>query len=176
MANTPLTQAQIRVLMNEGTFRGLRMLLDRSQITEEQVRGVLDRSYATLLRQVKEAKAEVQRIQTALARLENMINVAKRSKAPFRNDPASAQIGAALMPFDGWVVSLMETNLTITGMLNPSVTRAKIKEFGSAMNALMDERAAKNHPAYKDEDAFDGYVNNWRKERSGAPSGNGIAK
>jgi hypothetical protein len=162
MANSGLTPAQVGVLMNEGTFKGLRKLLESGQITDAQARKVLDRSYTTLLGEVKEARAEMQRIQNALARLENLLNVGKRSTKPFLSDPASAQIGEALMAFDGWVVSLMETNLTITGMLNPAVTRSKIKEFGTAMNALMDQRAAKSHPAYKDPDAFDGYVNNWR--------------
>jgi len=37
----------------------------------------------------------------------------------------------------------METNLTFTGMLNPAVTRTKIKDFGTAMNALRDKRGAK---------------------------------
>ncbi len=175
MADQPLTPAQVGVLMNEGTFRGLRRLLDSNQITEERARVILDRSYATLLKQLKEAKNELQHVHIALARMENLINIAKQSRKPFREDPASTQIGVALLPFDGWVVSLMETNLTLTGMLNPAVTRAKIKEFGTAMNALMDKRAAKNHPALKDPDIFEEYVNGWRKAKSGN-SGQGVSK
>lgn len=161
MAN-PLTPAQVRVLMNEGTFRGLKQLLQSNQITEAQAGGVLARSYETLLGQVKEAKSEMQRVQTALQRLENLLTIGKRSQKPFSKDTTYADIGVALMAFDGWVVSLMETNLTITGMLNPAITRTKIKDFSTAMNALMDKRAAKNHPALKDDELFDGYVNNWR--------------
>ncbi len=167
MANPLLTPAQVGVLMNEGTFRGLRKLLDSGQITEAQASHVLGRSYETMLKQVKEARSEMQHVQIALARLENFLTLGQQSRKPVRSDTVAAQssqIGVALMAFDGWVVSLMETNLTITGMLNPAVTRAKIKEFGTAMNALMDKRMAKNHPAYKDRDAFEGYVNGWRKK------------
>lgn len=162
MANpTPLSPAQKSVLMNEGTFRGLKKLINSNQITEAQAGGVLARSYETLLGQVKEAKSELQRIQTALLRLESLFQMGKRSRTPLTSDQTHVQVGVTLMAFDGWVMSLMETNLTITGMLNPVVTRTKIKEFGIAMNALMDKRAARNHPAFEDPDLFDGYVNNW---------------
>jgi hypothetical protein len=161
MANQPLSPAQVSVLMTEGTFRGLHKLIKADQITDAQVTGVLSRSYETLLGQVKEAKSELRRIQTALHQLENLFRIGKHSRKPLTSDPTHVQVGATLMAFDGWVMSLMETNLTITGMLNPAVTRTKIKEFGTAMNALMDKRAAKNHPASKDPDLFDGYVNNW---------------
>jgi len=161
MANPPLSPAQVRILMTEGTFRGLHKMLKANQITESQVSGILTRSYETLLGQVKEAKSELRRIQTALLQLENLFRVGKQSRKPLTSDPTHVQVGATLMAFDGWVMSLMETNLTITGMLNPAVTRSKIKEFGTAMNALMDKRSAKNHPASKDPDLFDKYVNNW---------------
>ena len=162
MAIPPLSPDQKRVLMNEGTFRGLKMLLQKSEITEAQAAGILTRSYETLLGQVKEAKREMQRVQIALTRLENLLTIGKRSQRPLHKDTTHVDVGVALMAFDGWVVSLMETNLTITGMLHPAVTRAKIKDFGSAMNALMDKRAANNHPALKDDALFDGYVNGWR--------------
>lgn len=161
MADQPLTPAQVRVLMDEGTFRGLRKLVQGNQITEAQARRVLTRSYETLLGQVKEAKREMHRVQIALVKMENLLALGKQSRKPFSNDPTPKEVGVTLMAFDGWVMSLMETNLTITGMLNPAVTRTKIKEFGTAMNALMDKRAAKNHPASKDPDLFDGYANNW---------------
>lgn len=111
--------------------------------------------------QVNEAKAELQRIQAALLRFENLCRTGKQSRNPLTTDQTHVQVGATLMAFDGWVMSLMEINLTITGILNPAVTRTKIKEFGTAMNALMDKRAAKNHPAFEDPSLFDGYVNNW---------------
>ncbi len=175
MANQPLTPAQKSVLMNEGTFRGLTILLKSNQITEAQVREILGRSYNTLLGQVKEAKRELQRIQAALLKLEGLFTRGKQSRGPYASDPIPREIGTALLGFDGWVISLMETDLTITGMLNPAVTRAKIKEFGTAMNALMDKRAEKHHPAFKDDDLFDGYVNNWRN-KPGAATTNGAVK
>ena len=163
MANAPLSPAQKEVLMNEGTFRGLNMLVKDRQITDAQARDILTRSYGTLLTQVKEAKKELQRIQTSLNRLENLFNRGKQSRGPLRGDPIPGEVGVALMGFDGWV-----TNLTVTGMLNPGVTRTKIKEFGTAMNALMDKRAANGHPALEDIDLFDGYVNNWRAGQGAA--------
>jgi len=162
MADPQLTPAQVRVLMTEGTFRGPKQLLQSNQITEAHAGNILTRSYETLLGQVKEAKREMQRVQNALQRLENLLTIGKRSQKPFGRDTTHTEVGVALMAFDGWVVSLMETNLTITGMLNPAITRTKIRDFGTAMNALKDKRAAKNHPALKDDELFDGYVNNWR--------------
>ena len=117
MANSPLSPGQVQVLMTEGTFRGLRTLQKSNQITEAQAAGVLARSYDTLLGEVKEAKTELQRIQAALRRFENLCKTGKQSRNPLAAEQTSLQVGLALMAFDGWVMSLMETNLTITGML-----------------------------------------------------------
>lgn len=176
MANgSKLSPDQVKVLMNEGTFRGLKILLKGNRITEAQAAGILVRSYDTLLGQVKEAKNELQRIQTALFRLESLFKAGKQSRRPLVSDQTHIDVGVTVNALDGWVVSLMETNLTITGMLNPAVTRTKIKEFGTAMNALMDKRAVKNHPAYDEPELFDGYVNNWRTGQQAAAN-NGLVK
>ena len=63
-----------------------------------------------------------------------------------------------LITFDAWVASLLETDLTITGLLNPSHTRNKITELARALNALMDKRAAEGNPVLDDPNLFRGYV------------------
>ncbi len=85
--------------MTEGTFRGLKQLLQTNQITEAHAGNILTRSYETLLGQVKEAKREMQRVQNALQRLENLLTIGKRSQKPFTGDTTHTEVGVALDGF-----------------------------------------------------------------------------
>jgi hypothetical protein len=156
MANR-LNPQQLSVLMREGTFHGLRSLLNSGQITSEQASEVLARSYGAILGELEEAKRELKHIQNALTQLENVCRSGARSRNAKVGDINHQQLGQNLVTFDGWVVSLMETDLTITGMLNPTHTRSKIEQFGIAMNALMTKRAAEGHPVLDDPSLFNGY-------------------
>ena len=101
MANPKLSPDQVGVLMNEGTFRGLKKLLQTGQITEAHGANILAKSYETLLGQVKEAKREMQRVQTALQRPENLLTIGKQSRKPLSRDTTHSEVGVALMAFDG---------------------------------------------------------------------------
>jgi len=158
MANPNLSNEQVSVLMKEGTFHGIEALEKQKKITPAQASAVLAASYSALLVEVEEAKKEIRHIQTALSQIENACRIGKQARGP-RPAGNRNNIGDSIVNMDNWVVSLMETNLTITGMLNPSLTRKKITQFGIAMNALMDKRAAEQHPVLDDPSLFHGYVN-----------------
>ncbi|HMJ08442.1 MAG TPA: hypothetical protein VK468_05520 [Pyrinomonadaceae bacterium] len=146
------------VLMREGTFRGMASLLRDQKISEAQASQVLAKSYAVLLLELDEAKKEIKHIHDAVSRLEHTCRAGSQSRNAQAADSNHHHLSNGVIAFDGWVVSLMETDLTITGMLNPEFTRRKISEFGTAMNALMDKRASAGHPVLDDPSLFKGYV------------------
>jgi len=154
-----LNDAQKDVLMKEGSFHGVRVLLQRNMLTDAEASAILSKSFGAILLQVDEAKKEMQHIQNALARMESICRSGKQSKQGQVGDQSHKMLGDTVVALDNWIVSLMETNLTITGMLNPSLTRSKIIQFGKAMNALMDRRASEKHPVLDDPSLFSGYVN-----------------
>ena len=163
MANgsTPLNPQSRAILMREGTFHGMKTLLTEKTVSEDVASYVLRSSYGALLVQVDEAKKELQRIQNALAQMESTCRAGKQARNPRPGDGTHVQLNQAVLAFDGWVVSLMETNLTVTGMLNPTFTRTKISEFSTAMSSLMDKRAAEQHPVLDDPQLFSGYLKNY---------------
>lgn len=154
-----LNNEQVTVLMREGTFHGIEMLQKQNKITAAEASEVLARSYGALLEQVEEAKKELQHIQSNLMRLEAACRQGKQARGQTPVTTTRQNLGDSVVNLDNWIVSLMETNLTITGMLNPALTRNKITQFGIAMNALMDKRAAEKHPVLDDPSLFSGYVN-----------------
>ncbi len=154
-----LTSEQVSVLMREGTFHGVESLLKQNKMSQAEAAEILARSYGALLEEVEEAKKELQHIQTNLLRLEAACRQGKQNRGSRPAGTTRQNIGDTVVNMDNWIVSLMETNLTITGMLNPSLTRNKITQFGIAMNALMDKRAAEKNPVLDDPTLFSGYVN-----------------
>jgi hypothetical protein len=145
-------------LMREGAFRGMRTLLASGQISGAEASATLRRVYGSLLTEVKEARSELRHLEGALARIENICRTGSMMQNASPNDTNYEMLTQNVITFDAWAVSLMETNLTITGILNPQHTREKIKEFGVAMNALMDKRAAEQHPSLDDPSLFRNYV------------------
>ncbi|MGE3168323.1 MAG: hypothetical protein AB7G18_14720 [Pyrinomonadaceae bacterium] len=153
-----LTQNQIDVLMREGSFRGLLMMLERGEISESGVSAALTGIFRSLLGEIGEAKKEIVHIQNALAVMEGICRSAMHDRHGKANGLNTSRFTENLITLDAWVVSLVETDLTMTGMLNPGHTRKKIAELASAMNNLMDKRAAMKHPVFDDPNLFRGYV------------------
>ena len=156
-----ITEEQRSVLLNEGAFRGVAALVARNKINAADASAVLMIAYEALLKQIKEAKSELGHIAAALDRMEHTCNHGKHAKNPSVGDSDHVHLNQGLTAFDGWVVSLMETDLTMTGLLNPTFTRTKITEFGKAMNALMEKRVSEQFLTFKDPGLFSGYVNNY---------------
>lgn len=144
--------------MREGSFRGMIMMLERGEISESEVSAALSGIFRAILGEIGEAKREVVHIQNALAVMESICRAAMNDRRGKPNGLNASRFTENLITLDAWVVSLLETDLTMTGMLNPGHTRKKIVELASAMNNLMDKRAAMKHPVFDDPNLFRGYV------------------
>ena len=98
------------------------------------------------------------KLQTSLSMMENAARAGAANPSATGGDANVDRFQQSFITFDAWAVSLMETSLTIAGLMNPDHARRKITEFSSAMNALMDKRAAMKHPVMDDPSLFKGYV------------------
>lgn len=148
---------QKQVLLREGSFRGIRQLESMRQITAPEAKAARISFMKTILAEVEEARKELVHLQNALTALGNAAQSSIRQPGG-PSEMAIDQMTNHVITFDAWVVSLVETDLTITGFLNPSHTRKKITEMSNALNALMDKRAAEKHPVLDDPSLFRGYV------------------
>ena len=153
-----LRRDQKDALLAEGFGPGLRMLRSRGAITPAEEKAVTVTVYKTILNEVAEARRELNHIQMALTALAAAAEAGTRTPMGPGGDANFDKMTNSLITFDAWVVSLLETDLTITGLLHPKHTRNKITELAKAMNALMDKRAAERHPVLDDPNLFRGYV------------------
>lgn len=149
---------QIDALLTEGFGPGLRLLRSRGAITPAEEKAVTVNVYKSILNEVAEARKELNHIQMALTALAAAAEAGTRTPVGPGGDANFDKMTNSLITFDAWVASLLETDLTITGLLNPKHTRNKITELAKAMNALMDKRAAERHPVLDDPNLFRGYV------------------
>ena len=153
-----LTPQQRSTLVREGAFQGLKTLKASRTITDEQVKEVTVGVFKAILAEVAEARKELAHLQRALTAMENSARTCVRNPTGPMGDAAYVQMTEHLITFDAWVASLLETDLTITGLLAPTHTRMKISRLATAMNALMDKRAAELHPVMDDPSLFKDYV------------------
>jgi hypothetical protein len=152
-----LAPHQIDILRREGAFRGLQTL-SRQGVSASEIRPVVVSVFKALQVEIAEARNELSRLQTSLGAMENACRSGAASPSSTGADPNIDRFQQSFITFDAWVVSLMETSLTIAGLMNPDHARKKVTEFASAMNALMDKRAAMKHPVMDDPSLFKGYV------------------
>lgn len=151
-----LTFQQRAVLMNEGAVKGSQTLVDQGAISKELAQDIMKATYKTILEEIQEARREIVRIQSSLNMMENYARQASCNQGRSGND--HRMMTEHLITLDAWVVSLLETVLTVTGILNPSHTRKKIDQLATSMHALMDKRAAEQHPVLDDSSLFRDYV------------------
>lgn len=145
------------ILMREGAIRGLKTLTDRREVSAQEADAVLKSVLGAMLREITEARKEIARLNAALGAMEAACRSGMAGGAAGRSVSAD-RFTESFITFDAWAVSLMETSLTIAGLLNPAHARKKISEFSTAMNALLDKRAAAGHPVMDDPSLFSGYV------------------
>ncbi len=148
---------QIDLLNREGSFRGLNMLSQQG-VPASTIRPRVAMVFNALQGEITEARKELQRLQESLNMMESACRAGAANPAGTGIDSNVDRFQQSFITFDAWAVSLMETSLTIAGLMNPAHTRKKITEFASAMNALMDKRASMKHPVLDDPSLFKGYV------------------
>ena len=107
---------------------------------------------------LKEASSEVAKIQAALQRLDQVSKNLEAAKFVSSADPRVAQFKKDLDALDGWTVSLLETVLKITGILDKAKARNKVSSLNTALLELMAKRVAADDPFLKDPSLFKAYM------------------
>lgn len=141
--NEELWQLTVKTVFQDGFFVGLEKLRQGGKLSAQDVGKVRATLFKYLSARVAEAQREVGRIQTVLAQLNGICHEGQRP-APVElvfSGPVN-QLGSALQALDGWVVSLYETDLTMTGIVNPTLRRQQAQAFSRAIDHLWQKREA----------------------------------
>jgi hypothetical protein len=158
MADYSFTPSERQLLTSEGVVEGLKKLVAQN-FSQTIASGYLSGWLGNwMLEPLTEASKEIKHLQGSVSRLENLSRIINRKLDIKFNDPLIAQFMNELKTFDGWTISLLETDLTIISFLDAKKGRNKLSELNSAMTALMNKRQTDQSPLEKGSDLFKKYV------------------
>jgi hypothetical protein len=110
--------------------------------------------FAAMNEKVAEAKKEVRHIAQVLDRLEHVCKNGARPAPYAQMETAVQGLAQHFMAFDGWMISLYETELTMLGYALPERAKAKPIEMAKSMEALAQKRLAENRMGLKAPELF----------------------
>jgi len=149
-----------RLLFEQGAFNSLETLVRLHGVSFKTEARILGEFFRSLLPQITEAQKETQHIQAALARMEQTCrhgrHIAPRGFGQ-RQSPLIEAFQRDLWPFDGWVISLLETNLTLIGFVYHPTAVNRVSQLNQSLTALLLKRRTDLVPFLKDPFLFADY-------------------
>jgi hypothetical protein len=154
-AMTAVSTQQWTQLINEkGIFHALRHLVATGRLTEKEAEehlGQMFRRYAAL---VQEAQSEVTRLSAVLSRMSALCAANQRRQPLAKGLGAVDQLSMEVKAFDGWTISLYETDVTMIRLAAPERGKAMPQDFAASMNKLWNERVENNKFFHKNPGLF----------------------
>lgn len=144
----------VNEVAKQGIFHAIEFFFSRGDISEGQAKAWNAAAYQFFLDQIEEAQREVRRIDAVLVRLRNTANQAKLAPKWMPRDPRISQFAQDMGALDGWMISLLETSLTMSGFGAPERGRAKPHEIAQSMDRLWEKRIRELDFRLKDPSLF----------------------
>lgn len=147
-----------RLLLRDGYFYGLKKLIRDHQLPQDKAAKLKARLFQHILVKVSEAKKEVSRLQTNVMQMEAACRTGMTIK-PHATDAFGADYNAlinALKPFDGWTISLLESNVSLLFVChNPETAGMRINGLRDSFADLYNRRLPNSKPFDNYTDLFD---------------------
>jgi len=147
-----------RVTWNLGYFAGIDQLARQYNWSAVEKATVKRHAFEHILDKVAEAKDEIRRLEKAIERIEAACRFGAGASLS-EGTAGSASVNnlkAALQPFDGWVVSILETDFSLLHVVhNPETAYNRINGLRESFANLwrdrqQDQYAFANRPEYFD--------------------------
>ena len=119
------------------------------------------RYYDLIVGKIEEGETELRRLEAALRRMKAIADQGRNRRhiSSVSGGPDDAPFQEALRAFQGWVVSLYETYLTICGyIVGAQNAQEKVRQLASASWNLMQQRKKDNNMASKHAELFNEVV------------------
>ena len=145
MAKKHLTKAKaFEYFWNYGFFYGWEKIVKEYEPDRKEAASFKADLYKKLLDEVVEAKKESVKLQGMIARLEQkcLAGIPHGGADPMKGwDTTSSSLRLELEAFDGWVMSLLESNVTLLHYIqNPETAGNRIKALADAFSNLASRR------------------------------------
>lgn len=142
----PITKDEANKLVwNLGYFYGLEKLEKEYEISKEKLIQIRAGLYKHILIKVSEAKKEIARLQVNVLQMEAACRAGMNSRSPIppgTPDRNQSALIAGLQPFDGWVISLLETDIALLYTVhNPETAGFRVNGLKDSFARLYQLRA-----------------------------------
>jgi hypothetical protein len=157
MARSITTQVMAEEFDRKGMFKGLADFVKEGSMSAQEANQIRTAVFKLFLKQVHEAKSEVNHLKGSIERLEHICRAgaSARPGAIWVDRPSELErLAQEIMTFDGWVVSLYETAITMMYFGNPDRARAKPTEMVNSLEALRQKRVRQLDLDLKDPSLF----------------------
>jgi hypothetical protein len=122
MAKKPLDRNEaMKIATQLGYFDGLRRIYQEFEVSPELGASIKAQFFQFILKKVEEARKEVARLQASVGRLEAACRagtVPRNSEGLVAYSPSVNRLLEELRTFDGWTISLLETDITLLQIVN----------------------------------------------------------
>lgn len=138
MALDTMTMAQD--FARAGAFSSIRTYVKRGDIDAATASAYTAQVFSMYKSKIAEGRKELERLPAVLDRMEGVVKASAHRRPYNPQDPQVIALARELVAFDGWVMSLYETDLTMIWWGAPERGRDKAGEMAQAMGALFDKR------------------------------------
>jgi hypothetical protein len=149
-----------QLAFEQGAFVSLETLVREYGVSAKWEARTLRDLFTRLSLQIAEAQKEIQHIQGALSRMDQTCKAGDHIRPRGYGEgpsPLIERFQRDLWALDGWVVSLLETDLTLVGFVSHPLARSKVNQLNLSMTRLLNERKAGLYPFLKDPTLFEDY-------------------
>jgi hypothetical protein len=149
-----------QLAFQQGAFVSLETLVREYGVSAKAEARILRHIFDRLSLQIAEAQKETQHIQAALGHMEQTCKAGGHIRPRGYGEgqsPLIERFQRDLWALDGWAVSLIETDLTMVGLVYHPLARSKVEELNRAMTKLLNQREAGLFPFLKDPSLFADY-------------------
>lgn len=146
MAKKQLTKTKaFEYFWNYGFFYGWEKIVKEYEPDRKEAASFKADLYRKLLDEVAEAKKEATRLQGLIGRLEQkcLAGIPHGGADPMKGwDATASNLRLELEALDGWVMSLLESNVTLLHYIqNPETAGNRVRALGDAFGNLAARRA-----------------------------------
>jgi hypothetical protein len=148
-----------RLLIQHGYFYGLKKILEEYDLSKEVAAKLKARLFEHILVKVSEAKKEIAKLQDGVERLEAACRagmVVQPAEGHQAFSPAVNRLVGEMQPFDGWVISLLESDISLLATINnPETAGVRVNGLKESFANLWNLRMPGRNPFGNAPDVFD---------------------
>lgn len=124
----------------DGAFASIATYVEKGEIGKDVASAFIAQVFGMYLHKIKEGRKELEHLSAALDRLERIARAGSHPKAYIEREPNVLSLAHEITVFDGWVMSLYETDLSMIWWGAPERARNKPTEMARSMSDLFAKR------------------------------------